>query len=313
MLASQAIAGTGTVIKYDQPIGHLGPNGTNMMTWGEDIPSDVDWNKIMTSPTVEPNWVIADDFRDPFDLPVITVKWWGSYVGPTFRDTATGVETLFGPGSEDGYLISFFSDIPDPDGSRTNPEAWSRPGTLLGSYVLPFDKVRVKSTPYIGWHEPTVDPNDPRLRIWEYEADLMDAHFDHGIAGGPAHQNGFDQKPGTTYWLSIVAEVGHKLEAVQVPGSTELQWISQDTGKFAQEHYWGWHTSPRDAGDLATMSHLFMPGNQWEYLQGWQPIDPRHGLHDMAFQLKTIPEPSAILLATLALVGSSLGARRRRS
>ena len=32
---------TGTVIKYDSPISHL-INPTDMMRWGEDIPSDFD-------------------------------------------------------------------------------------------------------------------------------------------------------------------------------------------------------------------------------------------------------------------------------
>ena len=71
----------GTIIKYDQPIRHvidpLWPS--DMLNWGENIWSDFDWNKVMQSPTIEPNWIIADDFRDPFETPVRTVKWWGSY------------------------------------------------------------------------------------------------------------------------------------------------------------------------------------------------------------------------------------------
>jgi hypothetical protein len=68
----------GNFIKYNQPIRHVIDPGwpTDMMNWGEDIPSDVDWNKIMESPTLNPNWVIADDFRDQYNLPVRTVKWW---------------------------------------------------------------------------------------------------------------------------------------------------------------------------------------------------------------------------------------------
>jgi hypothetical protein len=51
----------GTVIKYDQPIRHVIDDRwpTDMANWGEDIPSDVDWNKIMQSPTIEPTRQLA--------------------------------------------------------------------------------------------------------------------------------------------------------------------------------------------------------------------------------------------------------------
>ena len=58
------------------------------------------------------------------------------------------------------------------------------------------------------------------------------------------------------------------------------------------------------------MGHLFMPGNQWQY-GGWNPIQPQHYLFDMAFQLKTIPEPASFALFAIALVAMS-GWRRRR-
>src|SRR3972149_3805054 len=93
LMASAALAGDGgpthvmkgNVLKYSQPIGHLTPIGTDMHSWGEDIPSDVDWHKVMESPTLPPNWAIAADSRDPFSTPVRTVRWWGSYTGPTFQ------------------------------------------------------------------------------------------------------------------------------------------------------------------------------------------------------------------------------------
>jgi hypothetical protein len=277
----------GTLVKYSQPIRHVIDPGwpDDMMNWGEDIASDVDWNKIMQSATIEPNWIIADDFQDQFNLPVRTVKWWGSYLGPVFQQTATGVITLPpGPGVEDGYVISFFGDVPvGPD----NP--FSHPDGLLGTYVVPFDKVSVKPTPFVGWD---MHP------IWEYEANLMDAHLDHAVSPF-ADQMGFNQRAGEIYWISIVAEVGHALQTIVDPTSGEVRWISEDTGKFAQQHYWGWHTSPVHFNDVATMGHLFMPGNNWEYFD-WMRIQPQHGLFDMAFQLKTIPEPTTFAIAALA-------------
>jgi hypothetical protein len=127
----------------------------------------------------------------------------------------------------------------------------------------------------------------------------MDAHLDHPVSPY-ADQMGFNQRPGEVYWISIVAEVGHRLRTEIDPASGEVRWISEDTGKIASNHYWGWHTSPRHFNDVATMGHLFMPGNQWEYF-GWMPIQPQHGLFDMAFQLKTIPEPSCLLLLIVAI------------
>ena len=300
----------GTVPKYQQPLGHLfEPN--NMMVWGEDIPSDVDWHSVMMSPTIPPNWVIADDFRDRSPNPVLSVRWWGSYTGPTF-DNRPGIPPvpIFGPGSEDGYVISFFRDIPaDPTGGAP----FSRPGELLGTYVLPLEKVWIDETPYIGWHDPNQPPTDPRLRIWEYKANLMDAHLDH--ASDLASSMGFNQKPGEIYWISIMAEVGHRLR-LETTATGEVIWVSEDTGKFAEPnnlnpegHFWGWHTSPRHFNDIATMGHLAMPGNQWEYF-GWQPIQPRHGLFDMAFELYTVPEPATFSLIACA-VAMMFVARRK--
>jgi hypothetical protein len=201
-----------------------------------------------------------------------------------------------GPGVEDGYAISFFRDIPV---GPNNP--FSQPDGLLGTYVLPFSKISVKPTPYVGWDQHP---------IYEYEANLMDAHLDHPVPGY-ADQMGFNQIAGEVYWISIVAEVGHALETVTDPLTGEVRWVSTDTGKFAQEHYWGWHTSPIRFNDIATMGHLFMPGNEWQYF-GWMPIQPQHMLLDMAFQLKTIPEPASIALAALAWLPLALTALQRR-
>jgi hypothetical protein len=294
----------GKILKYSQPIGHLTDLGTDMHSWGEDIPSDVDWHSIMQSPTIPPNWVIADDFQDPFNTPVATVRWWGSYVGPTFNNLPGAPPMpIFGPGSEDGYVISFFKDIPaDPTGVGS---PFSHPGELLGTYVLPLEKVWIEETPYIGWDQ---------HRIFEYKANLMDGHLDHAISG-ISDQMGFHQRPHEIYWISIVAEVGHKPVLV-TDAAGNPHWEVQLTGKTAmptpenpEGHYWGWHTSPKHFNDIATMGHLFMPGNQWEYI-GWNPIQPRHDLHDMAFELYTVPEPASVVLIGLALV--AVGCRRWR-
>ncbi len=297
----------GTFVKFDQPIRHVidsdWPN--DMMNWGEDIPSDFDWNKVMMPSTapLEPNWIIADDFQDIYSLPVRTVKWWGSYVGPTFQQPAAGGPIITlppAPGAEDGYAISFFRDIPAGP-NATNPLSYSLPDGLLATYVLPLDRISIKETPFIGWDQHP---------IYEYEANLMDAHLDHAVTpyGDPM---GFNEKAGEVYWISITAEVGHKISLVVDPTTGENRWVSEDTGKFADNHFWGWHTSPKHLLDVATMGHLAMLDNQWQYGQ-WMPIQPQHGLFDMAFQLKTIPEPASALLLGLAGVLIVGQVRRRR-
>ncbi len=296
---SFAQAGTGTVVKYSQLPGYL-LDPVNPSGHGENIPSDIDWN-IANSPDIlqqlqGPNWIAADDFQDPFDTPVLTVRWWGSYFGPTFQSDPTGTNVpIFGPGSEDGYVLSFFTDRPAVTIPGTPIGIPSQPEELLASYIAPLDVVKITPTGQIGWdnHE-----------IWEYQVDLMDAHLEHAVAG-MADPDGFNQLPGEIYWLAINAEVGHTLiEVTQADGT--VSWVEQDTGKFAQPnanhpegHFWGWHTSPEVFNDDAAMGHLLMgPGGEWIYPEdSWNPIDAQHGPASMAFQLLTIPEPaSAILL-----------------
>lgn len=301
MFGSFASADQGTVVKYSQLPGYLiDPN--EMLISGEDIPSDVDWGALVanTGPVPPPpNWIIADDFRDPFDTQVLTVRWWGSYVGETFGPDPNGgaIVPLFGPGSEDGYVFSFFTDQPaDP---LITP--FSRPDFLLATYFAPFPAVTIMPTGHKGW-----DGHD----IFQYEVNLQDTHLEHAQPG-IADEIGFNQVPGETYWLAINAEVGHTIEVVTLPDGT-TDWIEVDTGKFAQPgvdplnpdgHFWGWHTSPEFFNDVATMGHLLMgPGGEWIYpREDWQPIQPNHFLTDMAFELLTVPEPATCMLMMIGL------------
>ena len=157
VVTAPAWATPGTILKYSQRLGHLIPNAPTDGTWhGENIASDVDWNLVMqpqspTAPPLPPNWIIAEDFVDPFDTGVYTVRWWGSYIGPTFGDVDGDgvVDPIFGPGSEDGYVISFFSDrkaVVQADGTVIP----SQPEELLATYVANFEDVEVKSTPLVG-------------------------------------------------------------------------------------------------------------------------------------------------------------------
>src|SRR5574341_549575 len=101
---------------------------------GGNRESDVDWVTLMAGGG-PPNWVIADDFISD-GRPIVAVRWWGSYF-PGFDH-----------GFEDGYVLSFFSDVPTVPCPRG---PFSRPGDLLGTYLAPFEAVHAIPTGFIGW------------------------------------------------------------------------------------------------------------------------------------------------------------------
>jgi hypothetical protein len=262
---------------------------------GENLGSDVDWRQIMFPPTqqIAPSWVIADDFRSD-GRPINGVRWWGSYFNPENQPMSQSDGTLL-PTIEDGFIISFFSDIPaDPDGTGT---PYSRPGALLGSYIADISKVMISPTEMIGWDDHA---------IWQYEVMLPDLHGDHLIPG-LSEPVAFLEQEGVIYWISIAAENGHGIE--------ETTWLPFDTGEPVEEqHFWGWHTSPDSFNDVAVMGDLQMPGGEWLY-GNWNPVDVAHGDNNMAFELLTVvPEPSSILMAGIgmvALIGYGWRLRRR--
>ena len=248
---------------------------------GENIPSDVDWRSIMDQdfpPPLPPNWVVADDFRSD-GRPIVGLRWWGSYFNPEHQPVENPNTGNYEAAVEDGFVISFFSDIPDPDGPGSG---FSMPGELLGSYIT--SDVLTQPTGMIGWD------NHP---IWEYQVSLRNTHPDHLIPG-LSKPEAFLEREGEIYWVSIVAQNGHELN--------EDDWIfNANDDPVLIEHYWGWHTSPDAFNDDAVMGDLVMPGGDWKY-QNWNPIEVVHFDNDMAFELLT-PEPSTMTLALLAMIG----------
>ncbi len=278
-VASLAVADQGTVVKWSQPPVLMDPIPPGPpMAIGEDFPSDIDWRIVpMTFPPPDviwppdPNWNVADDFRSD-GRPILTVRWWGSYFpSPTV------------PVAEDGYILSFFSDVPAlPTGG------FSHPGDLLGTYVAPIGAVTITPTDYVDWGN---------HRVYEYEVNLQDTHLFH--PSDIADPIAFREREGVIYWLSIVAENG----AVLDPATWEFV---HNNDPIPHEHFWGWLTRPHFFNDVPTMSHLWMPpgplGPEWLY-DAWEPI---HGQHvtfpDMTFELLTIPEPASVYLMALGLV-----------
>jgi len=293
-------ADQGTVVKWSQPPVSM-QDGTNMLN-GEDYPSDVDWRVVPQvpptgSPFPEPNWNVADDFQSN-GLPILTVRWWGSYFDPIYEPRPTPDGNQFDPAIEEGYIISFFSDVPaNPD--LGNP--FSHPGELLGTYVAPKEKVKIEPIPFQDWGQ---------HNVWQYEVNLQDTHLFH--PSPLATPISFDEVKDEIYWISIVAENGAAID----PDTWEIRHLDPAIDPLMLEHFWGWLTRPHFFNDVPTETKLLMPVDPttdemlWQY-GPWRPIQPKHQTFpDMTFELLTIPEP-----ATLALVG--LGAlvliRRRRN
>ncbi len=78
IMAGGAPADQGTVVKWSQlPFDER----------GENIPSTIDWRDLGIDPIAGgtlPNWNVADDFRSD-GRPILTVRWWGSYIDPVFE------------------------------------------------------------------------------------------------------------------------------------------------------------------------------------------------------------------------------------
>jgi hypothetical protein len=254
--------------KWQQPPGFLvfTNAGQNPNMHGGDRPSDVDWVTLMQSGTnlVQPNWVIADDFRSD-GRPVLCVRWWGSYL--------PGVQ----PGFEDGFLLSFFSDF------RTLSGGASRPNQLLGTYVAPQSAVKVTDTGFIGW-----DSN----RIYQYEIALEDTCLDHGVPG-LATPGAFLEQSNTVYWLAITAQVGHRVVPITNECGAVIDWVQTFSGRRATNHFWGWHTTPTNREDASVMGHVYMQGTNWLYpTNQWMPNALFHMELDQAFVLLTTNPPA---------------------
>ena len=267
---------------------------------GYNRPSDMDWRLSTTQdpliPPPLPGWAVADDFPNIYpDQPINTVRWWGSYAAPAFepQPDATGG---FAPVIEDGWTVSFFRDIPAPAGG------FSRPGSLLATYIAGANAVSYLPTSQVGWDQ---------HRVWEYRLNLKEACLDHFVpefidSHGQFVQRSFEQ----VYWISIAAENG---ATIFVGPDGNWQPIHNEDPPITN-HFWGWHTSPENFLDLPTDSPLIMVmppgslGSEWVY-GPWQPIQPDHMGVGQAFEL-LIPSPAS--LALFGVAGVVVVRRKRK-
>ncbi len=262
---------------------------------------------------------MADDFADEFKTPVVHLKWWGSYLDRPAGDTRQVKQ----------FLISFEKDV--PLGDPNNIFDFSHPGDPLLNQIVSLDTDGVLTAGSGTFTEKEVWPVSVDGPIYEYNAEL---HLGKE----------FRQVPDTVRWLKIVALV----DVVTPPVNGDIKWgwhnrdytihnplASVPPGVVPGEFPDGvigdppipiWHFQD-DAvqGQLGVIIDPAMPNmprvvqNELVYLpQNYEPLVDGPSiiaLHskDLAFELYTVPEPAAIMLAVVAFVVSGLSIRGRRT
>ena len=84
--------------------------------------------------------IVADDWRCATAQPVTGIAWWGSYIGYNYPPAQCQQATP--PRQPDSFLLSLWSDVPDPDPSNTRD--FGHPGRKLWEYKADtFDEVMV--------------------------------------------------------------------------------------------------------------------------------------------------------------------------
>ena len=217
---------------------------------------------------------VADDFLCNDPRPITDIHWWGSYWEAPYASpsssywldpsTAGGAPVL--PQTVLGFTFTIFDHLPIAIDPSTTTMPYAHPGPALYTAYVPINQVAINLHYVIDRTDDGIIGNVGDEAVWQYNVDL---------------EIPFQQVLGTTYWLSIQAEV--------------------DTSPVQ----WGWHAADTLTGNNATQSG---PAGLWglPYDRDWVLMVDK----DMAFEL-TVPEP-----LTAGLLGFGLGAllagRRRR-
>ncbi len=169
---------------------------------------------------------MADDFADPYDTPVICLKWWGSYLNNQINQPVTK------------FLISFEADVPADD--PNNALGYSHPGEVLSSEIVTLSSASCSALTPGEYNEVPISPGGFPCNetLYEYCAVL---------------KKPFPQEPHTVYWLKIVAIIDLD-SSESVPFFTcmtnfaETQQISfceamelPDLPCQPEVTRWGWH------------------------------------------------------------------------
>ena len=262
---------------------------------------------------------MADDFADPYDRPVVHVKWWGSYMG----DQAGRVV--------DKFAIVFENDIPK-DVAIDNPDdpyTFSHPDCIGPKYsqISKRDGDGILQPMEGTFTERLVPGSNPNEPVYEYNAELCCP---------------FDQEANKVYWLKIVALVDEPLD-----DQNRLQWGWHNRDYTIQDPFASTLVNPGEniqgvlnagtsletpiwhfqddavSGDVENIAILdpcdiHMDQDHWgnsladeHYVDG---IDGPDGIgvysKDLAFVLYSVPEPSTIVLLVMGVIGMALTRRR---
>jgi len=188
---------------------------------------------------------VADDWRCEQPTPVVAATWWGSYVG--YNDQACACDEQAEPVRPDYFLLSIWSDTPDPD--PNNPQDFGHPGNKLWEYrATQYDEVQVGFDRY-----PDLAGGDkPREAVFRYSVKL------------PTDQR-FTQTQGVNvYWFSVVAVYEYPKTA---------------------NYPWGW-TNHRHAFNAAAVAGSYVTSDLGKRVWTWQPLEDQTGEgEDMSFVL----------------------------
>ena len=266
---------------------------------------------------------MADDFADEFNTPVVHVKWWGSYINGVGEPDAVNAD-----GGVQRFLISFESDVPDPNPNE--PDTFSQPGDPILNQVVSRGDLSPKSGTFT---ETRISDGGAPLHetLYQYNAELKAE---------------FSQDPNTVYWLKIVALVNSEAE-----GDIDWGWHNRDytvqdtlapdpvvlspgehidgyiTDSGAEQPIWHFQDDAvsglieiiPDAGTVGDIQVIQTYPLGWHppqnYVDMWDGPDGISGYSkDLAFELYTVPEPGTVaMLIGAGLIGLVAFARRRKS
>ncbi len=268
---------------------------------------------------------MADDFADRFATPVVHVRWWGSYLGNSLNPDAP----------VDRFLIAFESDVP----AEQNPAGFSHPGEVLSSQIVNRGPLSPGSGTFT--EKLILDLPEPGEDIYEYNAEL---HLGKEFAQKPETVYWLkiaalvDDSSQSTRWgwhnrdYTVVNPEAIAVTPPIAPGERDERL---ELGIGYPTPVWHFQDDSVSAETRVVVDEFNMPDMPLFVQQNPQSYEPqryfggldgpptvvdatgmiRFGIDqfskDLAFEIYTVPEPSALGLALLGLV-ALIGFRRRR-